>query len=73
MLFAAPAPNKVGALCHYQAKIDHLDQAHGQVLSINLGDKLTWEQAKKRIQSNISIETFHQFCAPFFLEEMRYL
>lgn len=60
----SPCPNKVGALCHYQAKIDHLDQAHGQVLSIKPGDELTWGQAKKRIQGNISIETFHQICGP---------
>jgi hypothetical protein len=39
-------PNQAGALYHYQAKIDQLDQAHGQALSIQPGDVLTWASPK---------------------------
>jgi len=59
----SPCPHRKGQLCHYQAKIQHLDQAHSQALGIKPGDQLTWEEAKQKIASKVTVATFHQICA----------
>jgi hypothetical protein len=59
----APCPHRKQQLCHYQAKIQQLDQAHGQALGVSPGDQLTWGEAKDRIAKQITICKFHHICA----------
>lgn len=59
-----PCPHRRDQLCTTQAKIEKLDNAHAQVLEIIPGDSLTWGGAKKRIAAHVTLEKFHQMCAP---------
>ncbi len=59
----SPCPHRKEQLCHYQTKIQKLDQAHSQALGIKPGEQLTWGEAKERIAKRISIAQFHQICA----------
>lgn len=60
----APCPSRRGELCEMQSKIDQLDGAHANVLSIQIGDVLTWSEAKKRIIESFTDEAFESSCAP---------
>lgn len=60
----APCPHRRGKLCETQGKIDKLDQAHGALLRVSPGDRLTWGEAKQRIADSISLEDFDRICAP---------
>ncbi len=59
-----PCPNKQDQLCVTEAKIQTLDRAHAEELSLKAGDQLSWGEAKGRISKQISIEDFHRICAP---------
>lgn len=52
-----PAP-----LCRKQSFIDVLDRRHGNALHVRDGDILTWNDAKKRIKDNVTVEDFHRMC-----------
>jgi hypothetical protein len=60
----APCPSKRDDLCETQAKIDQLDRAHANILSIKDGDTLTWGEAKNRIAEFFTEEAFESACAP---------
>jgi len=47
----APCPSKRDALCVSQKKIIKLDT-------------ISWKEAKKRIQQEMTLEKFHMACAP---------
>jgi hypothetical protein len=56
-------PNKIDEIiCQSQEKIIKLDKAHKNVLSLKIGDTLSWNQAKERIKNNMSVEKFHKAC-----------
>lgn len=56
-------PQKKGALCTTEAKVQQLDQAHAAALGIQTGDILSWAQAQQRIMQHIDLTTFHKICA----------
>jgi hypothetical protein len=60
----APCPSKRDALCVSQKKIIKLDRAHADILKIKQGDTISWKEAKKRIQQEMTLEKFHMACAP---------
>ena len=60
----APCPNKRDYLCTKQAKIERLDDAHAEALAIKIGDRLTWQEAKKRITECITVTKFTSICEP---------
>ena len=59
----SPCPNKIdNIICKSQKKIIKLDQQHKGVLSLNIGEIISWKQAKARIKENMSIDKFHKAC-----------
>jgi hypothetical protein len=58
-----PCPHKRDALCATQDKIAQLDHAHAAALHLKPGDRLTWGEAKQRIQRYMTLEVFHTACA----------
>ena len=60
----APCPNRRGLHCTTDEKIAVLDQAHAKALDMKELDQLTWGEAKKLITEKISLDVFHQICAP---------
>lgn len=56
-------PNNMrGAQCTTESKVQRLDQLHMKALDLNVGDVLTWGQAKSLIKEKISLEVFHNIC-----------
>ncbi|MBS0236301.1 MAG: DUF1284 domain-containing protein [Proteobacteria bacterium] len=67
----APCPNlKLNGLCITQEKIDTLDKAHIKALGLQDGQTITWQQAKSLIRDKMSLEQFHQACAPCRWKEL---
>jgi hypothetical protein len=60
----APCPHKQGLGCASQATIDVLDQGHAKALCLKPDETLTWGQATTRIKTYLTIDTFHDICAP---------
>lgn len=60
----APCPSRREALCTQQDKISKLDKAHAEILHIEPGDKITWENAKGKLADFMTLEKFHAACAP---------
>lgn len=60
----SPCPSRREKRCIEQDKISTLDTAHAAILNLAPGDKITWEQAKKRITNLMTIEKFDAACAP---------
>lgn len=58
-----PCPHRQGRYCATQEKISGLDQAHSTALNIKPGDILSWEEAKQRIATQLTLEKFHTICA----------
>lgn len=65
-----PCPHRRETLCTSQEKILKLDAAHAQVLGIQAGEKITWGEAKKRIREHMTLDKFHQVCAPCEWKEL---
>ena len=56
-------PNRQSeVLCKYQPKIDKLDNAHKEALNLEIGERLSWKQAKERIKKHVDVEKFHSIC-----------
>lgn len=60
----SPCPNKIGNACVTQEKIDRLDRAHAEILDLKEGDSLSWQDARKRLKKQMSLELFHRACEP---------
>ncbi len=58
-----PCPNRQGAHCATQEKITRLDRAHSLALDIQPGNTFSWEEAKQRIATKLTLEKFHEICA----------
>jgi hypothetical protein len=58
----APCPHRSGTTCASETKINRLDQAHAAALRMETTSALTWEEAKNRIKSHLTLETFHHIC-----------
>ncbi len=56
-------PHNSGTNCKEQAKIEALDEAHRKILKLNIGETLTWGDAKNRIKKYMTIENHHIACA----------
>lgn len=59
----SPCPKRSHKSCESEEKINRLDHAHETALSLHPGDTITWEQAKNRIATHLTLETFHRICA----------
>ena len=59
-----PCPNRRGALCETEEKIQKLDHAHASILKLKEGDVLTWREAKERLAEKMTVEDHHRACAP---------
>ena len=56
-------PNKIDEIiCKTQEKITKLDNAHKDILALKAGDIMSWDEAKKCIKQNMTIEKFHKAC-----------
>lgn len=59
-------PHQQGARCgngeHAEQKIQTLDAAHKEDLNWQVGELLTWQEAKIRIKNKLDLETFHATC-----------
>lgn len=53
---------KSDATCEKEEKINRLDERHKAALRLKSGETLTWQEAKERIRSFISPETFRKIC-----------
>lgn len=60
----APCPSRREHLCQSQEKIEKLDKAHAKILLLQSGDKITWQDAKARIAEKMTLDKFHEACAP---------
>jgi tetratricopeptide (TPR) repeat protein len=60
----APCPNRQGARCATEAKIQSLDNGHAAVLNLVPGQILSWAEAKSRIAARMSDADFDRVCAP---------
>jgi len=60
----SPCPHRREKSCTSQEKILRLDHAHAKVLGIASGEQITWGEAKQRIYQQMTLEKFHQACAP---------
>ncbi len=59
-----PCPNREGALCATEEKIQRLDQKHTSVLGLKAGQVLKWREAKQLIIERMTDQAFDQSCAP---------
>ena len=59
-----PCPNRIDELCTTQDKITRLDDAHAAALDLEMGESLTWDEAKKRIKNKMTLDVFHRICEP---------
>jgi hypothetical protein len=59
-----PCPNRTGATCTSEPKIQALDGAHQRMLELRIGEVLTWGEAQQRIAERVDVESFHRACAP---------
>ena len=60
----APCPNNIdGILCTSQAHISKLDQNHLSALGLKIGDKISWNDAKKLIKSKVQPQDLKILCA----------
>lgn len=59
-------PHKKEALttCTSQPIIEKLDNAHAAILNFREGEILSFKSAKERICDSMSLEQFHEACAP---------
>ncbi len=56
-------PNNInGEQCDTESKVQKLDQLHMQALDLQIGDIVTWRQAKSLIKTKISLEVFDSIC-----------
>ncbi len=60
----APCPNRKENQCETEVKIRKLDTAHAKILELHSGDTLSWGEAKNRIREKMTLEKFHDACAP---------
>ncbi|HTL13041.1 MAG TPA: DUF1284 domain-containing protein [Bdellovibrionota bacterium] len=58
-----PCPHRRGDGCETDAKIRSLDRAHGQVLGLKPGDRLTWGEARDRIAEKFTVTAHRRACA----------
>jgi hypothetical protein len=59
-----PCPNRSGATCSTEEKIQNLDFAHQKALKLDDIHEITWLDAKERIKNHLTIEKFHEICKP---------
>jgi hypothetical protein len=59
----APCPDRRGAGCVKQAKIDALDARHAAALGLAPGDVVSWAEAQARIAARIAPGSLDTLCA----------
>ena len=55
-------PLNAGDSCLTQDKITRLDKAHQAILKLQIGETLTWGEAKKRISQFVTLDAFDRIC-----------
>lgn len=63
-IICSPCPHKRETLCSAQSKIEKLDLAHLNALSLGEKETLTWKEAKEKIKHHIALDTFNAICTP---------
>lgn len=58
----AACPNNRGLACKDEEKIRSLDERHSKVLGLLKGTSITWNEAKKLMKKNMTLEAFHKAC-----------
>jgi len=58
----APCPHNQGTSCENENKIKQLDQLHADALGLQVGDHITWQAAKERIATHITLDVFDKIC-----------
>ena len=59
----APCPNKINnVVCKMQDKILKLDRHHKEYLGLEIGQQITWKEAKQLVKDKMTIEKFHKSC-----------
>ena len=58
-----PCPRRRGALCTSQDKIDRLDARHAAALTVQPGDRLSWDEAQARIRARVAPGDLTRLCA----------
>ena len=48
--------------CQVEEKVHKLDTRHQHILNINVGDVLSWREAKRLLKEKMTLEAFHQAC-----------
>ncbi|WP_111734632.1 DUF1284 domain-containing protein [Roseovarius amoyensis] len=59
----APCPRRRGTLCEVQPHIAALDARHARALGLFAGARLTWGEAKRRIQKRVPPGGLQHLCA----------
>lgn len=72
-----PCPNNFEGKCTPSGIIDEprirsLDDAFQKSLSVQIGEKISWNEVKTRIVENISDEVFEKNCAPCAWKKLGY-
>ena len=60
----APCPNRRDTLCSTESRIRKLDEGHAAILGIQVGQVLSWGEAKKILAEKMTEEAFESVCAP---------
>lgn len=59
-----PCPHRRASTCEQEVKIQALDRGHAKVMAWKVGETLTWKEAKDRMRQHLSLDQFHEICAP---------
>ncbi|MGK5089889.1 DUF1284 domain-containing protein [Bdellovibrionota bacterium FG-2] len=63
-------PNRQGARCATEEKVQTLDAKHAKILSLCRGDSLTWGAVLERLATKMTVDDFHRVCAPCGWKEL---
>lgn len=59
----APCPKRRDTSCLNQTRIMALDRRHADALGLQIGERLSWQQAQHRIRDKITTDTLRNICA----------
>lgn len=57
-----PCPHLRQTGCDKEKKIQELDRQHLQILALNIGQIISWRNAKENLKERMTLEAFHQAC-----------
>ncbi len=57
-----PCPHKRDLACESEAKVRHLDAAHGELFGLTADTTITWSNYKQVMSDKLTIEKFNKIC-----------